>query len=366
MAPVASQPAEPSGDIPSLTSIRGLAAFWVVLVHVHPALPLLLPEAAFLDRFIDAGTFAVPLFFILSGYVLGLRYRSQFRTWNSGQVLRFLWLRIARIYPVHLLTLLASVALATRHGWPDDPGHSVGSLVANLLLVHAWPPHFGLSWNYPSWSISSEWFAYLLFPFLALALARSSRAVVRGLLPAALVLSALVYALESRLPFRGLAVVLPTFAGGVLLSILCPPSQGSGRAGVHAGFGLLAVAAIPYLLPPGPAQAVAFLLLYFFVIRSLGIAGAAAGSFWNARWTVYLGEISYALYLSHGITVTLMDRFLPFKRLETAGLPLRAAALCGFLLAILGAAAALHHGFERPLRELARRRRTPKATVPST
>ncbi len=366
MAPVASKPAAPSGDIPSLTSIRGLAAFWVVLVHVHPALPLLLPEAAFLDRFIDAGTYAVPLFFILSGYVLGLRYRCQFQTWNSGQVLRFLWLRIARIYPVHLLTLLASVALATRHGWPGDPGHSAGSLVANLLLVHAWPPHFEHSWNYPSWSISSEWFAYLLFPFLALALARSSRAVVRGLLPAALVLSALVYALEPLLPFRGLAVVLPTFAGGVLLSILCPPSPRAGRAGFHAGLGLLAVAAIPYLLPLGTAQAAAFLLLYFFVIRSLGIAGAAAGSFWNARWVVYLGDISYSLYMSHGITATLMDRFFLFERLRNAGLPIRSVTLAGFLLAILGVAAALHHGFERPMREFARRRRTPGTPEPST
>lgn len=46
--------------------------------------------------------------------------------------------------------------------WRD----TVEGLWKNLLLIHAWPPNGAYSWNMPSWSISAEWAAYLVFPIL--------------------------------------------------------------------------------------------------------------------------------------------------------------------------------------------------------
>jgi len=364
MEVVQERPKESSGEIPSLTSIRGVAALWVVLVHVHKPLRELLPESVPLAPFIDAGVYAVPLFFILSGYVLGLRYLSRFQRLEAGLILRFLWLRIGRIYPVHLLTLLVSMALVTRHGWPSDAAHSPRALLSNLLLIHAWDRNFLLSWNYPSWSISSEWFAYLMFPLLAVALGRVGKSTAKALTCVALLAAALAYSCEAWIPFKGLLLVMPTFAGGVLLSVAVPPSPNPGRRGRIADLGVLCAVPLPYVLPTGPVLAAAYVALFFVVIGVLGFAGPSAGAFWNARPATFLGRISYSLYLSHGITVTLLTRFLPLERLKTEGLPLRLAGFAGMLAVILMVAAAMHFAFERPMIELFRRRFRP--TVPGS
>lgn len=364
MDAVPERPKESSGEIPSLTSIRGVAAFWVVLVHVHKPLREILPESVPLDPVINAGTYAVPLFFILSGYVLGLRYLGQFQRLDAGQILRFLWLRIGRIYPVHLLTLLVSMALVTRHGWPSDAAHSPRALLSNLLLVHAWDRYFELTWNYPSWSISSEWFAYLAFPLLAIALGQVGKSMARALTGVALLAAALAYSCEAWIPFKGLFLVVPTFAGGVLMSVVLPPAPNPGHAGRIAGLAVLCAVPLPYLLPAGPVLAAAYVALFFLVIGLLGLAGPSAGSFWNSRPATWLGRISYSLYLSHGITVTLLSRFVPLERLQSEGFPLRLAGFAGLMTVILVVAAALHHAFERPMIELFRRRFRP--TVPGS
>jgi peptidoglycan/LPS O-acetylase OafA/YrhL len=87
-------PRESDGEILSLTSIRGVAALWVVLFHLSSIQRGLLPEASFLDPLISSGHLAVPLFFILSGYVLSLRYLGTFRSVRPKGVIRFLWLRL--------------------------------------------------------------------------------------------------------------------------------------------------------------------------------------------------------------------------------------------------------------------------------
>jgi peptidoglycan/LPS O-acetylase OafA/YrhL len=80
--------------------------------------------------------------------------------------------RIARVYPMHLAALTAMIVLfagATAMGagvgspdafkWSDLPAH--------LFMVHAWGTTEAVGWNFPSWSISAEWLAYLLFPLVA-------------------------------------------------------------------------------------------------------------------------------------------------------------------------------------------------------
>jgi peptidoglycan/LPS O-acetylase OafA/YrhL len=82
----------------------------------------------------------------------------------------FLQRRLARIYPLHFVTFLAVVCYVVAGrlmgvGFSDPDAYAVSEIPANLLLVHGW----GLgrmSWNYLSWSVSAEWFAYLLFPLL--------------------------------------------------------------------------------------------------------------------------------------------------------------------------------------------------------
>lgn len=342
-------------EIPSLTSIRGFAATWVVLLHSSVLLFSVLPEASALRSLIEAGGFAVPLFFILSGYVLGFSYATRLGSLTTGKVLRFWLLRLGRVYPVHLLTLLASLAMAARRGWPADGDHGVERFVSNLLLIQAWDYSFRLSWNYPSWSISSEWFAYLLFPFLAAALSRLGRPPAVVLLVAACGLSALVYSARRHLAFEGLAVVLPTFIGGVALAIVCPPGCSTSRSRPWAEIVSLAIVALPFIVGPGPVQGALFLFLFFALVAALGSWGNRSGVFWRGRWVVYLGEISYSLYMTHAISLTLLSRFFPFDSFHGFRLPVRLLILLGCTAAILAVSAMVYHAIEWPCRGVFRR-----------
>lgn len=157
----------------ALMGLRAILAYLVVLRHISPLLPL-----GEFDRLIKSGFRAVDVFFILSGFILAHTYSETFRTNVSWQsYLAFLQNRLARIYPVHLITLFIAIALFlisvfVFHKIQRDIGTIYpGPLLANILLIHAWFPSIGAP-NAPSWSISAEWFAYLLCPILLVGLRR--------------------------------------------------------------------------------------------------------------------------------------------------------------------------------------------------
>src|SRR5258708_6690773 len=104
------------GEIVSLTSLRGFLAAWVVAHHFWNEVSRLFPWAEALSPVACRGYMAVPAFFMLSGFVLSYNYTGQFLNLSHLPVTRFLVLRLARIYPVHLVTLL-TVALMV---WVSD------------------------------------------------------------------------------------------------------------------------------------------------------------------------------------------------------------------------------------------------------
>lgn len=349
-------------EIDSLTTLRGLAAMWVVVHHLQTILYALLPEAKGLDPLIAQGHVAVPLFFILSGYVISLRYLEQFRNFNTIETAKFLWLRLGRIYPVHLVTLLVCVAMVARHGWPDDAGHSPGRFISNLFMTQAWDPNFRLSWNYPAWSISSEWFAYLSVPVLALILTRLGK---RSLLCVTLLCcgtSTLAVAYRHRLPFEGLALVVPTFIGGAALARIGPPLTASFVMRRISELLLALVICVPFVVS-NPTMI--WIILFFAGVAILGRSGHESSAFWRFRPFVYLGDISYSLYMTHAITITLISVLLPISRFAEAGLMLRLAIMVTVLVTIFIGAIALHYTIELPMRNLSRRVvRKPRLSAP--
>jgi hypothetical protein len=151
-------------DLKPLTSVRFFAAMWVTLFDYWPSLGATSPAL------VGKGYLGVDLFFTLSGFILCHVYLTGFGE-RRFKYAEFLWARLSRIYPVHLVTILGlgvmatgALALGLHSGakvlvWP--------SLIPHLLLLNGW----GLAplggWNHPSWSISAEWFAYLAFPAFA-------------------------------------------------------------------------------------------------------------------------------------------------------------------------------------------------------
>src|SRR6202035_3465321 len=96
-----------SGEIKALTGLRIVAAVWVVLFHFRPMLADASPD--FRDALapvLNCGAQGVDLFFILSGFVLTWTYLDRMGdSWSTRAMLHFLWLRLARVWPVYLVTL---------------------------------------------------------------------------------------------------------------------------------------------------------------------------------------------------------------------------------------------------------------------
>ncbi|HEX4351252.1 MAG TPA: acyltransferase, partial [Polyangiales bacterium] len=154
--------------IDALTGLRALPAVVVVLFHLQ--------WHVFDVEIFHFGYLTVDLFFILSGFIMTHVHLQDFPTLRWPALSRYWALRIGRIYPVHvavLFGLLLVIKLGTAVGRPPtEPEHfSAQAFLINLAMLQAWWEQTA-SWNYPSWSVSCEWFAYLFFSLFALAVIR--------------------------------------------------------------------------------------------------------------------------------------------------------------------------------------------------
>jgi peptidoglycan/LPS O-acetylase OafA/YrhL len=151
-------------ELSALTGIRFYAALAVFLSHA----PLIPGMQTFSGDylFFDLGVVGVSFFFVLSGFILTYNYGDLFRSGVSGaDYKRFVWDRFTKIYPVHFATMLFMIPLQVLSpnlplDWRAVPFHL-------FLLQCFWPlpePNFYHYLNVPSWSISCEWFFYLLAP----------------------------------------------------------------------------------------------------------------------------------------------------------------------------------------------------------
>lgn len=154
----------------SLTSLRWWAALAVFFFHVRNLVPLPGP----IGEIARYGNFGVAFFFILSGFVL---------TWSLRPgvgIGTFYWRRFARIYPLHLVTLL--IAIPVFYGFAPDPAQTwvkpfdIAVLVLCLLLLQGWSrdPAVLFAGNPASWTLTAEMFFYAMHPFLTKVLRRLS------------------------------------------------------------------------------------------------------------------------------------------------------------------------------------------------
>lgn len=160
-----------------LDSWRGVCACLVALFHFQlysHLYDLQLVRNAYL--FVD-------FFFVLSGFVIAANYEQ--RLAEGLGVGKFMLLRIGRLYPLHLVMLLAFVGFDWFHSLfmyeysgfrGDTEQRTTFAVLTNFFLVHSLGIHDGDTWNTPSWSISTELYTYLVFA-VALNLFRKARLV---------------------------------------------------------------------------------------------------------------------------------------------------------------------------------------------
>ena len=146
---------------------RGVLALLVAAYHFHP-------NSHIHDwTFLRHGYMVVDFFFVLSGFVLAHAYRS--RLSSVEDTFEFILRRLGRLYPLHVFFILvwlmyelsrlcASQFFGRVLEHPSfGPSMSLYALITNLLLVHSLGLHNSLTWNFPSWSISTEFYTNALF-----------------------------------------------------------------------------------------------------------------------------------------------------------------------------------------------------------
>jgi len=358
----------------ALTSLRFFAATMIVVLHT----------AKFLTRSADdpfahiALQQGVSFFFVLSGFILVYKYPCL----GDGRARLKFWLyRFARVWPAHAaIALLVMLALPLVVWWTEGRT-SLWIVGSNLMMLHAFvpDPNFYFGMNPPSWSISCEFFFYLLFPFLLVSWEKnwwkvliSSLAIVALTMVAFSLFGPHDGSVQNHRFLRWLLYINPVvrlfeFVLGMSTALFFVRLRSSrfwqpNRVSVFQAFAIMvtfitiALCSLPievsmnsrlpsplveWLIGCGGAPAYAFLI--FMMAHSTGFCARALSN----PVLVWLGEISYSIYLLHYV---LLELYLTYLADTCAKLP---ALLCysAYWLILLALCALLYYILEKPARK---------------
>lgn len=296
-----------------LESLRGLAALLVVLYHLpkwHPILDINLIKNSYL---------MVELFFVISGFVIYQAYSKKIHTIN--QLLKFQLLRIGRLYPVHLLFLLFFLLIeigkyvaVSKFGMENIRAipfreNSLNALFEQVFLLQAILPNgHAITYNTAAWSISVEFYTYLVFGLIILYFKKYRIQVI------SIIFIFAMFFLSTPSNFGNIHL-LRCFAGFFLGCLIWHFIRHT-KYEFPKYFSLL----ILFLL-------MAFLQLksksnldplIFFITATLVTSLVASPTGWLNRLIlkksfIWLGEISYSIYMSHTFIIWLTSNIL--KRL---------------------------------------------------
>jgi peptidoglycan/LPS O-acetylase OafA/YrhL len=314
--------------LPFLDGVRGLAALYVVFYHAYctsdcstlgwrHTLPPLLEK---LLRWLLHGNLAVDVFIVLSGFCLMLPVIAHPEHRLEGGFGRYLSRRARRILPPYFSAVLLSLglialvpALAAKADvyWDSTlPAFRTDVLLSHLFVIHNLDPDWSSKINYPLWSVATEWQIYFFLPLLILPIWRRLGIV-------AAVVSASIVSLLPHFLFHGkYDVAYPHFLGlfaigaaGAVIGVKHDPRK--------TPWGVIALAAwVPLVLSMQFRHEVFVLhrIVMDFVVGLATMALLIYGAHCTRREekadslvlrvleapaTMWLGAISYSLYLIH-------------------------------------------------------------------
>jgi peptidoglycan/LPS O-acetylase OafA/YrhL len=321
-----------AGRQDSLTGIRAVAAILVVLTHA--AYTTGKYTHGYVGLLYSRMEIGVPIFFVLSGFLLfgpWVRAAAAGRPWPS--VRRYAWHRVRRIMPAYVITVLAAYLIYHFRMAGPNPGHTWMGLFRHLTFTQIYTDHYLFTYLHQGltqmWSLAVEVAFYVALPALAwLLLAVLCRRQWRPVL-LLVGLTALVSITPAWLVLvhttdwlpDGARIWLPTylawFLGGMMLATLremgvrayalvCVP-----LAVVCFLIASTPIAGAPTTSPEQLREGLAKAAFYA-VISALAVAPLALGDQgWYARFMasrpmVFLGEISYEIFLIHLITMEIV------------------------------------------------------------
>lgn len=291
----------------ALDSFRGICALFVVVFHAH--ILGTFTELAFFRR---ADIF-VEFFFVLSGFVLAHVYGRE----KDVSFRAFFISRTFRLLPLHWFMLLALVMLESakmlvqRTGFdfrfePFSNDFSPSGIIPNLLLIHSWTNFTNsASFNYPSWSISIEYYMYLMF-MVILMLGGGARILVWGLISlVAFVFLFFDFSVLTEASLRGLSC----FFAGALSYALYSKAFNRIKLGFKA-FTLLEILllflVVAVVVFDIEHRRILASVLFCCVVMVFAFDRGAVSKVLGNDYFVLIGKLSYSIYLTHAMVLFCM------------------------------------------------------------
>ena len=340
----------------SLTALRFFAAMLVVFYHAGRELRF----PAWTGDFFENGYEAVSFFFVLSGFILTYVYASSADPQISRR--RFWAARIARICPVYYLALILDLPRLLYSvfviGNTSKPRFTLAA-VSTPVFLQSWIPTAEDLWNVPAWSLSVEAFFYLLFPFIVVPLRRSRPLWLLG----AAILTVVIFGIVRTIVWTGAfppvirgifhfspLLHLPQFVLGIAMAVLFLEGITIGHRRAETLVASIAISVcalfwfrsqLPALLTSDALLAPLYALLIYSAAQSAGPLSATL----SRQILVWLGEISYGVYILH------VPLFFLWSRLCARILHLPPLIVFwGFIALLLGFCSIVYYFVERPCR----------------
>ena len=290
-------------ELRAFTSLRGLAALAVVAMHFSATAQTLTSDRV--PSLVPRGHMAVDFFFVLSGFIMSYTYADSFLSGRPGAYVGFLTRRVARILPLHIVVIVlvvvaagASVTLTGANIFFES-GAFFPDLMANLLLL----PGLGLGTNFngPSWSISTEMVAYLLFPLLIAAVLSRSRptTVISGFTALLFLILLALRRPRLELSYDGMPESLVRCLSEFTLGMLAYRAYSANRFPLLATDGAALVLAAGCIISLCLRIDLPAALMFPWLVLAFAKNRGDAGRIMEMRLPYFLGVISYSIYLIH-------------------------------------------------------------------
>lgn len=337
-------------NILSHTSMRGIASLGVVFFHLETSLA---PENQTdqFTMFVKNSFVFVDLFFILSGFILSMVYSHHLiSSVNKKDIKLFYIHRFSRIYPLHIATLIFMVILVLYSSGGPSILKMIPDIVQNIFLIQAWGFTDQYVFNFPSWSISVEMFAYLMFPIFAIYW-RTNLPIYLIVIFLSLFYVALYYSFgtlhvgEKFNLLRG----VPSF----LLGMVVYEYRNTVTNKSFIFLTIIQLLTVFFVIYIMHFDLNLFLLIPLFALLVLSTweDRGLISKFLMPRWLVILGDLSFTIYLLHiPIRNTFYYLFphLPINRSELSG---QWIFIMAVLISTITTSFFIYHLYEMPARK---------------